>query len=437
MPRGPRNLRITFDADALTHYGGAVLVHQFLQRLGLRTALWRFVRFRQRNNRYQISETVLAVLYPVILGMERLGFTESLKHNGVFQYLTGLPGYPDATSLRRFLRRFSRAGRMGFLKLHDRYRRAMLASLRRHPILDLDGTILTVYGHQQFAEVGYNPRKRGRPSYHALLCFEGHTRDCLEGTLHPGKTHVLKVIRPIIEQALSRLPKGRPFRVRADTAFYDGLFRAWLEEHRARYVMGARVTAPVKHRLSGLRYQRVGHDLWTAEFRYCPQGWQRSARFVVIRRPVPVEPSAQLHLFKMEGYTYQVLVTNLRWAPLTVWRFYNDRSRAELIIRELKAAYALNKIPMQDFGGTEAFFQLVLLAYDLLSWFKRLCAPPSLQRATLLRLRRQLFLAPAHLARPQGRPTLRLAHAYPFPDLFRDTLRRIQRVKPVLLNEQE
>jgi len=434
MRRGPRNLRITFDADALTHYGGAVLVHQFLQRIGLRGQLAWSVRFRQRNNTYQISETVLAVLYPIILGMERLGFTESLRHNGVFQYLTGLPGYPDATSLRRFLQRFSRAGRMGFLKLHDRYRRAMLAPLRRHPILDLDGTILTVYGHQQFAEVGYNPRKHGRPSYHAILCFEGHTRDCLEGALHPGKTHVLKVIRPIIEQALSRLPKGKPFRVRADTAFYDGLFRAWLEEHRARYVIGARMTAPVKHRLNGLRYRRVRRDLWTAEFRYCPQGWQRPARFVVIRRPVPEEPSAQLHLFKMEGYTYQVLVTNLRWAPLTVWRFYNDRSRAELIIRELKAAYALNKIPRQDFGGTEVFFQLVLLAYDLLSWFKRLCAPPSLQRATLQRMRRQLFLAPAHLARPQGKPVLRLAHAYPFPDLFRDTLRRIQRVKPALLN---
>jgi len=434
MPRGPKNLRITFDADALTHYGGVILVHRFLQRLGMRTALWRFVRFSQRNNRYQISETVLAVLYPVILGMERLGFTESLRHNGVFQYLTGLPGYPDATSLRRFLRRFSRAGRMGFLKLHDRYRRAMLASLRRYPILDLDGTILTVYGRQQFAEVGYNPKKRGRPSYHAVLCFEGHTRDCLEGALHPGKTNVLKVIRPIIEQALSRLPKGKPFRVRADGAFYDGLFRAWLEERRARYVISARLTAPIKHRLSALHYRQVRRDLWTAAFRYRPHGWQRPARFVVIRRPVPEEPSAQLHLFKIEGYTYQVLVTNLRWAPLTAWRFYNDRSRAELIIRELKAAYALNKIPMQDFGGTEVFFQLVLIAYNLLSWFKRLCAPPSLQRATLLRLRRQLFLAPAHLARPQGRPVLRLAHAYAFPDLFRGTLRRIQRLSPAGLN---
>ncbi len=434
MRRGPKNLRIASDAEALTHYGGVVLVHQFLQRIGLRSQLAWSVRFRQRNNRYQTSETVLAVLYPVILGMERLGLTESLKYNGVFQYLTGLPGYPDATSLRRFLQRFSRVGRMAFLKLHDRYRRAMLASLRRHPILDLDGTILTDYGHQQMAVVGYNPRKHGRPSYHAVLCFEGHTRDCLEGALHPGKTHVLKVIRPLIEQALSKLPKGKPFRVRADGAFYDGLFRAWLEERRARYAIVARVTTPIKHRLSGLRYQRVRRDLWTAEFRYCPQGWRRPARFVVIRRPVPEEPSAQLHLFKMEGYTYQVLVTNLRWAPLTVWRFYNDRSRAELIIRELKAAYALNKIPMQDFGGTEAFFQLVLLAYNLLMWFKRLCAPPSLQRATLQRLRRQLFLAAAHLTRPQHRPVLRLARAYPYPDLFRDTLRRIRRLKLLRLN---
>ncbi len=95
MRRGPKNLRITFDADALTHYGGAVLVHQFVQRIGLRSQLAWSVWFRQRNNRYQISETVLAVLYPVILGMERLGITESLRHNGVFQYLTGLPGYPD------------------------------------------------------------------------------------------------------------------------------------------------------------------------------------------------------------------------------------------------------------------------------------------------------------------------------------------------------
>jgi hypothetical protein len=88
MRRGPRNLRITFDANALTHYGGVVLVHELLKRIGLRSQLAWAVWFRQRNNHYQISETVLAVLYPVFLGMERLGFTESLRYNGVFQVRT-------------------------------------------------------------------------------------------------------------------------------------------------------------------------------------------------------------------------------------------------------------------------------------------------------------------------------------------------------------
>ncbi len=434
MRRGPRNLRISFNAEALTHYGGAVLVHYFLQQIGLRTRLSQHVRFPQRNNRYHISETLLAVLYPIILGMERLETTEPLKHNGVFQYLTGLRGYPDPTSLRRFLPRFAEAGRSGFLKLHDRYQRAMLASLRHEPVLDLDASVLTVYGRQEKSKVGYNPRKRGRPSYLAVLCFEGRTRDCLEGSLQPGNTHVLQVIRPMVEQALRKLPKPKRLRMRADAAFYDGTFIQWVEDRRIQYAIPVRVTRPIKHRLGGLHYRRIRQDVWAAEFSFRPQGWDQPRRFVVIRRPVPEEPSAQLHLFQMKGFVYQVLVTNMTATPWRIWQFYNDRSQAELIIRELKAAYALDKIPMHDFAGNEAFFQLVLLAYNLLNWFKRLCAPPSLQRATLQRLRRQLFLAPAQLVKPQGRPVLRLARAYPFPALFQDTLRRIHKLKSPILD---
>jgi hypothetical protein len=416
----------------LTHYGGALLVHQFLQRIVLRTYLWRYVRFPQRNNRYRISETLLAVLYPIILGMERLGTTELLKHNGVFQYLTGLPGYPDPTSLRRFLKRFAEVGRSGFLKLHARYQHTMLASLHHAPVLDLDASVLTVYGRQEKSKVGYNPRKRGRPSYLAVLCFEGRTRDCLEGSLHPGNTHVLQVIRPMVEQALRKLPQSTRLRMRADAAFYDGAFIQWVEDRRIQYAIPVRVTRPIQHRLGGLRYRRVRHDVWAAEFAFRPQGWDQPRRFLVIRRPVPEEPSAQLHLFQMKGFVYQILVTNMTATPWHIWQFYNDRSQAELVIRELKAAYALDKIPMHDFAGNEAFFQLVLLAYNLLNWFKRLCAPPTLQRATLQRLRRQLFLAPAQLVRPQGRPVLRLARAYPFPTLFQDALRRIHKLKSPL-----
>jgi hypothetical protein len=144
---------------------------------------------------------------------------------------------------------------------------------------------------------------------------------------------------------------------------------------------------------------------------------------------VPEEPSAQLHLFQMGGYSYQLLVTNLWLTPLHLWRFYNQRARAELIIRELKDGYALGKIPTKDFEANEAFFQIVLLAYNLLNWFKRLCAPAHLQRATLQRLRQRLFLVPSQLVRPGGVPTLRLAPSYPYAADSLDTLRRIRRLR--------
>jgi len=430
MPRGPRKLRVTADGLGLTQFGGVALIEQFFQRTGLRGAISRHIRFRQRNNRYSISESLEALLYPLILGLGRIETTEPLRYNGVFHYLAGLPGYPEATSLRRFLQRFARAGRRAFLKLHDTWRAGMIGQ-RGRVIFDLDSTVLTVYGQQERAQVGYNPKKRGRPSYLPLLCFEGRTQDCWEGSYHSGNVSASTVAIPLLQRAFAKLPEPTgQVRVRGDGAFFDHKIIEFIEEKGAFYAIVARLTRPLKNRLPGLWYRRVSSGVWAAQFWYCPQGWPGPRRFVVIRRPVPEEPSAQLHLFQMGGYSYQLFVTNLTLTPLHLWRFYNQRARAELIIRELKDAYALGKIPTKDFLANEAFFQIVLLAYNLLNWFKRLCVPAHLQRATLQRLRQRLFLVPAQLVRPGGTPVLRIAPSYAFTKDFLATLRRIQRLRP-------
>jgi len=430
MARGPRNLHVSVDGLGLTQFGGVTLIEQFFQRIGLQGSFSQRIRFPQRNTRYSISESLEALLYPLILGLGRIETTEPLRYNGVFHYLAGLPGYPDATTLRRFLNRFARRGRNAFVKLHDAWRATMLGQPSQ-AVFDLDSTVLTVYGRQEQAQVAYNPKKRGRPSYLSLLCLEGNTQDCWEGSYHPGATHVSTVTIPLLERAFPRLPDPiREVRVRADAAFFDHKIVEFIDGKRAFYAIVARLTRPLKSRLSGLRYRRVAPGVGAGEFQYCPQGWPGLRRFVVIRRPVPEEPSAQLTLFQRGGYSYQALVTNLALQPLNLWRFYNRRARAELIIRELKYAYALGKIPTNDFQTNEAFFQIVLLAYNLLNWFKRLCVPPHLQRATLQRLRQRLFVVPSQLVRPGGVPTLRLAPSYPWTADFLETLRRIQRVRP-------
>ena len=42
-------------------------------------------------------------MYPIVLGLDRLETASFLRSNCTFQYLNGLPSFPDPQTLRRFL----------------------------------------------------------------------------------------------------------------------------------------------------------------------------------------------------------------------------------------------------------------------------------------------------------------------------------------------
>lgn len=401
MARGPRQLRITFGAEDLTHYGGVYLLHRFLSRIGFKRAIAQHFRVNQRNNRYSVGEMLLALLYPMILGLERIETTQLLRQNGVFQYLTGLPSYPDATTLRRFLLRAAPKMLPRLRALHDQFLRRMSDRPRRPArlLFDVDSTVLVLYGKQEGARIGYNPTQRGRPSYHPLRCFEGQSRDFWHGELRPGDAHTAGGVRSLLQACFAKRTAARQrVIVRADKGFYDGALLQWLEAQPARFVIVARLTQPIKRKLGALRYPTVSRGVEAAEFQYQPYRWPHPFRFVVIRRPQPEEPTAQLTLFKLGRYHYQVFLTNLTLQPLNLWRFYNDRAGIELIIRPLKGDYALGAIPTRHFFANETYFHLLLLAYNLINWFTRLCLPPEVAE------RHPTDLARAHPAdaRPVG-----------------------------------
>src|SRR2546426_11422382 len=93
MPKGPRKLRIAFGNQSLTHYGGIYLLHRFLTQIGFKKAVAKDVRLAQRNNRYTVSELLLAIIYPLILVLERIVTSLLLQPNLSFHYLIGLSHY--------------------------------------------------------------------------------------------------------------------------------------------------------------------------------------------------------------------------------------------------------------------------------------------------------------------------------------------------------
>src|ERR1039457_4444146 len=178
MRRGPRNLRIACDHRGLTHYGGAYFFHQFLQVLQVRDFLARHLTYTRRNQRYSLSQMVLALVYPIVLGLDRLETASFLRFNGTFQYLTGLPSFPDPQTLRRFLHQAPDSFLAQMHRVNDRLLQSFIhrPDHRSRLIFDLDSTVVAVFGRQQKAEVGYNPRYRGEHSYDRLLTFKDQAR---------------------------------------------------------------------------------------------------------------------------------------------------------------------------------------------------------------------------------------------------------------------
>ena len=432
MRRGPKSLEISFTGKNLTHFGGVYLIALFLRRLQLKSILSLALRVFQRNNHYSITESILALMYPSMLGIGRIETTHLLKHNGVFQYLVGIPAYPNPTTLRRFLQRISPEGLSKLRSVQSQLLRLMLD--KPHPakkiILDMDSTVLVLYGKQELATVGYNPTKRGRPSYHPLLCFDGITKDCIHAELRSGDTYTSSGAIDLLDASFPKIPPSvKRVVIRADKGFYDHKIIEKIEQHPGvLFAIAAKLTSPVKRRVSSLRYRTPTHGIETAEFLYQPIGWRKRYRFIVIRRPIPDEPTDQLTLFSMGKFSYQVIVTNMELKPINIWRFYNGRAGVELILKELKNDYPLAKIPTKHFASNESYFHILLFSYNLVNWFKRLCLPQEFQTVTLSSLRARLLLIPGELVHSGNRPVLKLPERFRDKDAVLFALQKISRL---------
>lgn len=433
VPYSPRNIRVACDHAGLTHYGGVYFFHEFLRVLQLRNFLSQRLSYSRRNRRYSLSQMILALMYPIVLGLDRLETSSFLRSNGTFQYLTGLPSFPDPQTLRRFLLQAPDSFREQMHRVNDRLLQSFIhmPDHRSRLIFDLDSSVVTVFGRQQNAEVGYNPRYRGKRSYNPLLCIEANSSYLWDAELRAGNAGTWDGSVELLATCFVNVPRDiRELRVRADAGFGFNPVLEMLEARAAQYAVVARLTQAFKRLLPGLGYKSVNQQWEMAEFEYRPHGWPKPRRFVVARRFVPEEES-QTTLFTLGRYMYRAWVSNMNLTPAGIWHFYDGRAAMEPRICELREDFALRKIPTASFAANALYLEIIRLAYNLVTAFQRICLQESWQNLTLGKLRYKLFLLPGELTRPQNRPVLRLRKSPMLRDLIGDILSRISELKPL------
>ena len=239
--------------------------------------------------------------------------------------------------------------------------------------VDIDTTVKTVYGNQQGARKGHNPKHRGKQGLRPLLGFIEETREYLVGKLRKGTTVDGAEAAAFIADIKNHLPGC----VEEVLLRADGEFLSWQSVQAAMqagfdFIIANRGCTPV-----------FDSNQWYRPFKrkqleynsciYQPGRWGQPCRFVVMRilkeQKHPSNQPQQCVLFKDDKYTYRIFCTSLAGAAHKVIAKYDKRADVENLVGEAKRE-GLDMIPSTKFKNNYAFFQIVMLAYNIWRYMK-------------------------------------------------------------------
>ncbi len=396
-------VRVEWDPQApVTPLGQLVFFAQFLQTSGrfarwVADCPWRYCS----PNAPAVADVLGTVLLSVLCGHHRYAHVSALRGDQVNPPLLGMSQVVSEDSVRRALAKghAQAEDRQAMIAWQVQHLRESYGPLLTVPwILDIDATIKTIYGHQEGAQVGYNPHKRGRPShvYHTYLM--GATRLVLDVEVQPGKQTAAAHALPGLWRLLDGWPAhAQPWLVRGDCSFGQEDVMSQAEARSQAYLFKLRLTRRPKDLIRLLEqqghWQDAGQGWQGREGVLQLHGWSRARRVIVLRRPVKrapaATPSAQRLLDWPESfptsapeYEYAVLVTSLTASLLTVAQLYRDRGDAENNFDELKNQWGWAGFTTPDLYRCQAMARHIALIYNWWSLFVRL-ADPSVRREAI------------------------------------------------------
>lgn len=314
-------------------------------------------------------------------------------------------------------------------------------------ILDCDTTIKLLYGHQDGAEISYNPRKPGRPSHAIHTYWIGNVRMVLDAEVQSGKAHAAKHSLPRLRTLLARLPpEKRPRLVRGDCAFGNETVMEEMESLDQAYLFKLRQSAGVK-RLIERQWSRddwsnAGQGFHAVEAELKLSGWSRARRVVVMRRAVKgslvadekssgksKKPQQSLQFADVHQpvniWEYAVLITNADYALDVIGQLYRDRADCENGFDEMKNQWGWGGYTTQDMERCNLSARAVALVYNWWSWYVRLAQPKA--RLEAITSRPLLLAGIARLTRHAGQSRLLVTITHAAGDQVKSMIANIRK----------
>ena len=410
-----QTIQIGFTDQKVSGRAGLLTFAGFLHwhRLG---ALLARVLPHQRTSKKAIpvADLALGFLAGILAGAQKLVQVAHLRGEVMLSELLAIQWVGSQSSFTRFFQGFTSAGKnLGAFRPLWRWGMERLPSRKGGYSLDLDSTrLLHEDGHQEGVKTGYT-RLGNKPCLHPLLAVLEEAKLVVGFWLRAGNASCASNVIAFTLDLLANLPAHIRLRVvRADSGFCLAEWLDLLEQEKLRYIVVARLLKPlqrlVKKELLWTPSEVPGTDV--AEVWHQEINWAQPRRVILIRHRIAekARPGGK-PLLECPGYLFQALVTNLPESvrPIEVWRDYNGRAGCEEVIKQLDADFALPKLCLKKFWGTEAALSLAVFSYNLCVLFQRHLG--WLDRVTAVTLRYRIFNTGGIISDTGGRTTIRLA----------------------------
>ena len=270
--------------------------------------------------------------------------------------------------------------------------------------LDVDATVIEA--EKKAAAMTY----KGLRGYQPQLGYLAEDDICLTHEFRAGNVPAQSGAQKFLRRCRRLCPKIK--RLRSDSAFYQAKVVNWCEEKAVGFTITADQDVSIKEVIRTVRDweplleedgKTTDREVGTAVHL---MGGAKLPFWLVIQR----WREARLNLFEPNGYRHYVVATNRDElsAAEVVW-FHNKRGQVENSIKELKLGFGMEQMTSGDFRANALWFELGVLASNLVQGMKLLFLDPEWKSKTVATLRWQLIQVAGRLIRHGRSLILRLA----------------------------
>ena len=401
---------LEFTDTRLTDSAGLAFLAIAARRHGLLRDLEGFERCKVRDRGASDQENIWALVACLASGRGTLSDLDSLKLDEAACEILGLENVSSSRRMGEWLQKIETRHVESLRSISTALARKLAPTIVKHEIkqrgyvpLFLDGTEIEVHGNQfEGAVQTYSEHKK----YWMHAAFLGKVQLC--GRLSPGSEDSVGDWRThLAEDVVPAIPKGAPVWATADNAFYRGELVAELNSHgwdwsisvtndnNKRPVLALIDEDAFWKPLPGNEYEE------THEVCYKPAGWEKEARYVVVRHWDVVD--GERSLFPR----YIVIATSNHKVPMAkVVKRHRAKQGSENGFKGPLIEMDLHHPPTSKFHGNQLYYTCGLIAQQLLIATQFEMLPEDARSHGLRPLIRHVVRSVAKLTRSGGRHQL-------------------------------